>query len=65
MHGRRKSARRGQGPETVVTASFGESNLKIVVPTGAAAKEGSEMTLVPEGDMLAVFDAESGVRFKD
>jgi multiple sugar transport system ATP-binding protein len=54
-----------QGPETVVTASFGDSSLKVIVPTGAAAAEGDSIDLVPESDLIALFDAESGVRLLD
>lgn len=54
-----------QGPETVVTASFGESSLKVIVPTGTEAKEGNAISLSPESDLVALFDAESGVRLMD
>lgn len=51
-----------QGPETVLTAVFGDTNIKLIVPTGTAAQEGGEMTLSPSADVLALFDAKSGVR---
>ncbi len=54
-----------QGPETVVTASFGDSTFKVIVPTGTDAIEGSSISLAPESDLVALFDAESGVRLMD
>ena len=54
-----------QGPETVVTATFGESALKVIVPTGTDVVEGGSMSLVPQSDLVALFDAESGVRLLD
>jgi multiple sugar transport system ATP-binding protein len=54
-----------QGPETVVTASFGDSLLKVIVPTGTPAAQGDNISLVPQSDLVALFDAESGVRLLD
>lgn len=54
-----------QGPETVLTVKFGDNLLKVIVPTGEAKEEGAAITLLPETDVLALFDAESGVRLKD
>jgi multiple sugar transport system ATP-binding protein len=54
-----------QGPETVVTATFGDSSFKVIVPTGADVVEGGSISLVPESDLVALFDAESGVRLLD
>ena len=54
-----------QGPETVVTATFGDSSLKVIVPTGTEVTEGDSIALVPKSDLVALFDAESGVRLLD
>lgn len=54
-----------QGPETVVTATFGDSSLKVIVPTGTEAAEGGSIELVPKSDLVALFHAESGVRLLD
>jgi len=51
-----------QGPETVVTASFGDSSFKVIVPAGTEAETGSAITLAPQSDLVALFDAETGVR---
>jgi multiple sugar transport system ATP-binding protein len=51
-----------QGPETVVTASFGDSSFKVIVPAGTDAETGSAITLAPQSDLVALFDAETGVR---
>jgi len=51
-----------QGPETVVTASFGDSSFKVIVPAGADAQTGGAITLAPQNDLVALFDAETGVR---
>ena len=51
-----------QGPETVLTAQFGDTNIKLIVPTGTPAQEGGDMTISPAADVLALFDAKSGVR---
>ncbi|MEE8525653.1 MAG: TOBE domain-containing protein, partial [Thermoanaerobaculia bacterium] len=53
-----------QGPETVVTARFAAVDLKVVVPTQRRPREGDRITLVPRGDLLALFDADSGVRLE-
>ena len=53
-----------QGPETVLTARIGESNLKLIVETGTQASEGSDISIRPDAELLAIFDATSGVRFK-
>ena len=53
-----------QGPETVLTARIGETNLKLIVETGTQAHEGSEITIRPDADLLALFDSASGVRLK-
>ena len=54
-----------QGPETVVTASFGDSSLKVIVPTGTEAEVGGSISLAPKSDLVALFDAETGVRLQD
>jgi len=54
-----------QGPETVVTASFGDSSLKVIVPTGTPAEAGGTISLAPQSDLVALFDAETGVRLMD
>ena len=54
-----------QGPETVVTASFGDSSLKVIVPTGTEAEVGGSISLAPQSDLVALFDAETGVRLLD
>ena len=54
-----------QGPETVVTASFGDSSLKVIVPTGTEAEVGGSISLAPQSDLVALFDAETGVRLMD
>jgi multiple sugar transport system ATP-binding protein len=51
-----------QGPETVVTASFGDSSFKVIVPAGTDAETGGAITLAPQSDLVALFDAETGVR---
>ena len=51
-----------QGPETVVTATFGDSSLKVIVPASANVETGGTIDLVPQADLVALFDAESGVR---
>ena len=51
-----------QGPETVVTASFGEASFKVIVPAGTEAETGGAITLAPQNDLVALFDAETGVR---
>jgi len=51
-----------QGPETVVTASFGDSSFKVIVPAGTDAETGGDITLAPQSDLVALFDAETGVR---
>jgi len=51
-----------QGPETVVTATFGDSSLKVIVPAGTNVETGGSIDLVPQSDLVALFDAESGVR---
>jgi multiple sugar transport system ATP-binding protein len=53
-----------QGPETVLTARVGHTDLKIIVETGTKADEGDEITIVPDAEVLALFDAASGVRLK-
>ena len=53
-----------QGPETVLTARIGETNLKLIVETGTRAHEGSDITIRPDADVLALFDADTGVRLK-
>ena len=53
-----------QGPETVLTARVGHTDLKLIVETGTQAQEGSEITIRPDAELLALFDAASGVRFK-
>ena len=53
-----------QGPETVLTARVGHTDLKLIVETGTQAHEGSEITIRPDAELLALFDAASGVRFK-
>ena len=54
-----------QGPETVVTASFGDSSLKVIVPTGTPAEAGGSISLAPQSDLVALFDAETGVRLME
>ena len=54
-----------QGPETVVTASFGDSSLKVIVPTGTEAEVGGSISLAPRSELVALFDAETGVRLMD
>jgi multiple sugar transport system ATP-binding protein len=51
-----------QGPEAVVTARFGSTLIKIVVPTSAVPGNSGQITLLPHANLLALFDAESGVR---
>ena len=51
-----------QGPEAVITAKFGGSTIKFVVPTSAVPKSTGQVSLVPHANLLALFDAESGVR---
>ena len=51
-----------QGPETVVTAAFGESSFKVIVPAGTDAEAGGAITLAPQSNLVALFDAETGVR---
>ena len=53
-----------QGPETVLTARVGQTDLKLIVETGTQAHEGSDITIRPDAELLALFDAASGVRFK-
>ena len=53
-----------QGPETVLTVRIGHTDMKLVVETGMQAHEGSEIAIRPDAEVLALFDAESGVRFK-
>ncbi len=53
-----------QGPETVLTARIGETNMKLIVETGTQAQEGGEITIRPDAELLALFDAASGVRLK-
>ena len=53
-----------QGPETVLTVRIGQTNLKLIVEAGMQAQEGSDITIRPEADVLALFDADSGVRFR-
>ena len=53
-----------QGPETVLTARVGHTDLKLIVETGTQAHEGSEITIRPDAELLALFDAASGVRFR-
>jgi len=51
-----------QGPEAVVTLQFGETMLKIVVATKDVPKSSGKIALSPHANLLAVFDAQSGVR---
>ena len=51
-----------QGPETVLTARIGQSVLKLIVGAGTQASEGDEITILPDSEVLALFDADSGVR---
>ncbi|MGD9536982.1 MAG: ABC transporter ATP-binding protein [Alphaproteobacteria bacterium] len=51
-----------QGPEAVVTARFGSTLIKFVVPTSAVPAGSGRITLLPHANLLALFDAESGVR---
>ena len=53
-----------QGPETVLTARVGQTNMKLIVATGTQAAEGADITILPDADVLALFDAVSGVRLK-
>ena len=53
-----------QGPVTVLTARFGQTNMKLIVVTGTKAAEGADITILPDADVLALFDAASGVRLK-
>ena len=53
-----------QGPETVLTVRVGHTNLKLIVETGMQADDGSEIAIRPDAELLALFDAASGVRFK-
>ena len=53
-----------QGPATVLTARVGQTNLKLIVETGTQASEDSEITILPDAEVLALFDAASGVRLK-
>ena len=53
-----------QGPETILTVRVGQTDLKLVVETGMQAQEGSDITIRPDAELLALFDAASGVRFK-
>lgn len=53
-----------QGPETVLTARVGATDMKLIVETGTQAREGGEVTILPDAEVLALFDAESGVRLK-
>jgi multiple sugar transport system ATP-binding protein len=51
-----------QGPEAVVTARFASSTIKFVVPSSAVPRSTGQIALVPHANLLALFDAESGVR---
>ncbi len=51
-----------QGPETVLTARVGTTDIKLIVPTGTQAEEGGSVMIVPDPEVLALFDAASGVR---
>jgi len=51
-----------QGPEAVLTIQFGESLLKFVVATKNVPKTSGKIALAPHANLLAVFDAKSGVR---
>ena len=53
-----------QGQETVLTARVGATDMKLIVETGTQAREGGEVTILPDAEVLALFDAESGVRLK-
>ena len=53
-----------QGPETVLTARIGQTDLKLIVEIGTQASEGGEITILPDAEVLALFDAASGVRLK-
>jgi multiple sugar transport system ATP-binding protein len=51
-----------QGPEAVITAKFGTSLIKFVVPTSAVPSGSGTIDLLPHANLLALFDSESGVR---
>lgn len=51
-----------QGPETVLTAKLGGAMLKVVVPAGAPLSDSGTITLAPQLELLALFDAQSGIR---
>ena len=51
-----------QGPESVITAKFASSMIKIVVPTSAVAGTSGPISILPHAKLLALFDANSGVR---
>ncbi|MBR71451.1 MAG: sugar ABC transporter ATP-binding protein [Rhodospirillaceae bacterium] len=52
-----------QGPESVVTAKFGDTQVKVVVPSESeSATDGNKLNLMPNFDLLALFDPDSGMR---
>ena len=51
-----------QGPESVITAAFGETQVKVVVPSDSEATSAKTIYLMPDFSLLALFDSESGVR---
>jgi multiple sugar transport system ATP-binding protein len=53
-----------QGAETILTVAFGNSVLKVVVPAGTSAVSDQRLTLLPQGERVALFDAASGVRLR-
>ena len=53
-----------QGPETVLTVRIGQTDMKLVVETGTQAHEGRDIAIRPDAELLALFDAASGVRVK-
>jgi multiple sugar transport system ATP-binding protein len=51
-----------QGPESVVTAKFGNTQVKVVVPADSSSASDGKLILKPNFDLLALFDPDSGVR---